>query len=57
MECAGRALMFWSYQVTQEVYVRAAGLNSSLANVLQFLPGVPGKEPGRQILAAVQRGG
>jgi len=22
MECAGRALGFWAYQITQEVYVR-----------------------------------
>ena len=38
MECAGRALSFWAYQTTQEMFVSCPALNRNNLTPLQILP-------------------
>lgn len=50
MECAARALMFWSYQTTQEMCVEQSVTNSRVADgYIKLLPRVSGKELDRKV--------
>jgi E3 ubiquitin-protein ligase CCNP1IP1 len=45
MECAGRALLFWSYQTNQEMYCSFPAHQLSCADYVQPLPRVLRKDP------------
>ena len=49
MECAGRALSFWAYQSTQEMYFVDQRHPSASLTVLQYIPGVLSEELDGQI--------
>jgi hypothetical protein len=44
MECAGRALSFWAYQSTQEMYFVYQRHASASLTVSQYIPGVLSEE-------------
>jgi hypothetical protein len=45
MECAGRALGFWAYQSTQEMYVSISRWVTPRLTLEKLLPGVPSEDP------------
>lgn len=49
MECAGRALSFWAYQITQEVYVSRSRKSSPADTRVKSVSGISGEVSDRKI--------
>lgn len=49
MECAGRALNFWAYQITQEVYVALLAMMRKADTMEQSVSGISGQVSDREV--------